>query len=76
LRATLSRALGTGDLDEAYRQSRDLLRSDQREILPIIATLLGQGAPFEIASFALSDYAEILAVDPPCLVASALVAYG
>jgi len=76
VRQTLARALETGDLDGAYRRSRAVLRSDQRELLPVIAGCLGAEAPFEILSFELSDYAAILAVDPPCLVASTLVIYG
>lgn len=76
VRETLACALETGDLDRAYRRSRDVLRSDQRELLPVIAGCLGTRTSFEILSFGLSDYAGILAVDPPCLVASALVLYG
>jgi len=76
VRKTLSLALEAGDLEQAYRRSRDVLRSDQRELLPVVAAHLGVGASFEIVSFELSDYAGILSVDPPCLVASAFLTYG
>lgn len=59
----------------AYRRGSDDLNSDQREILPILPRLLGEHAGCEILEFSLSDYAGILEAPPPCLVASAAVAY-
>ena len=60
----------------AYRRGSDDLHSDQREILPVLARLLGTNAGAEILEFSLSDYAGILSSPPPCLVASVLVAYS
>ena len=65
-----------GDLDGAYRMGTEVLKSDQREILPVIAAYLGGEGGYEIIEFDLSDYAGILDVEPPCRVASALVIYG
>ncbi len=48
------------------------LRSDQRQILPVIAELLGRGARCEQLAFRLSDYAGINGQPRPCLVAAAL----
>jgi len=72
---TLHTALTDRDMAEAYERSARLLQSDQREILPLIAERLGHGAGFDLFSFALSDYSEILSSPQPCLVASALVGY-
>ena len=63
------------DLETAYQISLHGLKSDQREILPILSHLLGEAACAELLTFELSDYASILDTDPPCLVASALIAY-
>ena len=48
------------------------LRSDQRQILPVIAELLGRGASCEPLAFGLSDYADINGRPRPCFVAAAL----
>jgi hypothetical protein len=48
------------------------LRSDQRQILPVIAELLGCGARCEPLAFRLSDYAAINDQPRPCFVAAAL----
>ena len=76
----LERVLGTamreGGTEEAYQESLHVLKNDQREILPVIAEFLGSRRAFEILHFCLSDYAAILSVAKPCLVASAVVAYG
>lgn len=48
------------------------LRSDQRQILPVIAELLGRGARCEPLAFGLSDYSVINGRPPPCFVAAAL----
>jgi predicted class III extradiol MEMO1 family dioxygenase len=63
------------DLEAAYRISLHALKSDQREILPVLVHLLGNDGLANIESFELSDYAAILETAPPCFVASALVAY-
>ena len=64
-----------GDLDLAYRLSAERLRNDQREMLPILAGLVGPGGGSRLLHFSLSDYAPILDVPPPCCVASALVRF-
>jgi len=71
----LDAGLIEGDLDEAYRSGSEELKSDQREILPVIRAFTG-GKGYEILEFELSDYVRILSVDPPCYVASALLTYG
>ncbi|MFC2078577.1 hypothetical protein ACFLSZ_01200 [Candidatus Bipolaricaulota bacterium] len=63
------------DLETAYRSSLYELKSDQREILPVLVHMLDGDAGADIRSFELSDYAPIFDTDPPCLVASALIAY-
>ena len=63
------------DLEAAYQMSLNELKSDQREILPVLAYLLGEDACPELLAFGLSDYSPILDTAPPCLVASALIAY-
>lgn len=63
------------DLESAYQVSLHELKSDQREILPVLAQLLGEGAGASVEAFELSDYATILDSAPPCLVASSLIAY-
>jgi len=68
-------ALTNRDLEAAYRQSLHVLKSDQREILPVLAYLLGEGASANPLSYELSDYAPIFGVPAPCLVASALIEY-
>ena len=72
----LDSGLIEGDLDGAYRMGTEVLKSDQREILPVIGAYLGGEGSYEIIEFDLSDYAGILDVDPPCRVASALIIYG
>ncbi len=67
-------ALFERDYPEAWRRAT-LLKDDQREILPVIAELLGPGAGYKILSFELSDYSGILGAEPPCYVASCLIAY-
>jgi hypothetical protein len=51
------------------------IRSDQRHVLPVLAAMLGHGARARMLSFELTDYAPILGEPPPCVVASALVAF-
>jgi hypothetical protein len=69
-------ALKRRDYGYAFLSSERELKSDQRYILPLISELLGAGAEFDILSFELSDYSGIFDVPPPCVVASALVAYS
>jgi predicted class III extradiol MEMO1 family dioxygenase len=64
-----------GDLDLAYRLSAERLHNDQREILPVLAGVMGPGGACRLLHFSLSDYAPILDVPPPCCVASALVRF-
>ncbi len=71
----LALALSRRNLKEAFTKSFEVLKSDQRYILPIIAELLGPEADYEILYFELSDYAGILTVEPPCYVASSLITY-
>jgi len=71
----LSLALEKQDLEGAFRDSNEILRSDQRYILPVIASYLGENGQFMILSFSLSDYSQILNTPRPCVVASALVSY-
>lgn len=71
----LALALSRRNLKEAFTRSLEVLKSDQRYILPVIAELFGPGANYEILHFELSDYAGILSVDPPCYVASSLITY-
>ncbi|HED04915.1 MAG TPA: hypothetical protein ENI60_09220 [Candidatus Fraserbacteria bacterium] len=51
------------------------LKDDQRQILPLIGEYLGSGMSYQFLQFGLSDYSAILEVEPPCLVASALVGF-
>lgn len=76
LETTLDLATNRGDLEGAYQRSRHVLMNDQRELLAVIAEVLGGSGGFEIVRLGFSDYTEILSVPPPCLVASALVVYG
>lgn len=76
LEITLGLAMTREGFQEAYRRSKHVLRNDQREMLPVIAEYLGEGARFEILRFELSDYAGILARPTLNLVASSLVVYG
>ncbi len=71
----LALALTRRNLRQALIRSSDVLKSDQRYIVPVIAELLGPKADYEIIHFELSDYAGILSVAPPCYVASSLVAF-
>jgi predicted class III extradiol MEMO1 family dioxygenase len=78
LRREVERALAaalSGNLDLAYRLSAERLRNDQREILPVLAGVVGPGGACRLLHFSLSDYAPILDVPPPCCVASALVQF-
>lgn len=81
--AELTAMLGTllRDMHDAALARHDLatawdigtrLRSDQRQILPVIAALLGRGASCEPLAFRLSDYAGINDRPRPCFVAAAL----
>jgi hypothetical protein len=75
VRDVLTLGLSRRDYDAFHDASTRILRSDQWNVLPVVAEYLGTGAEFEILSFALSDYASILGVAPPCLVASTLAAF-
>jgi hypothetical protein len=70
----LEAGLGDRDWALAHQLSLDVLHNDQREILPVVSSVLGP-ARARILDFALSDYADILGAPPPCRVASALVVY-
>jgi len=65
-----------GQTEAAYQANLRSLRNDQREILPVLAAYLRHNAGFELLAFEMSDYEPILEAESPCLVASALVAYG
>jgi len=69
-------AFERGDDAVAYEIGRRDLRSDQREMLPVVTRLLDSGARGDILACELTDYAGILHVAPPCRVASALIAYA
>jgi len=71
----ISLAMEKQDLAGAFLDSNEILRSDQRYILPVICQYLGNKGQFRILSFSLSDYSLILSTPRPCVVASALVAY-
>jgi len=73
--AMLAAGVEAGDLARAFEMGTSELRSDQRHLLPVIAALLGPGARADVLSFRMTDYAAINGVAPPCLVASALVAF-
>jgi predicted class III extradiol MEMO1 family dioxygenase len=75
VRDTLALGLSRRDYNAFHDASTRVLKSDQWNVLPVVAELLGGGAEFEILSFALSDYASILGVAPPCVVASTLAAF-
>jgi len=68
-------AFNKRQLEAAFQMAQCELKSDQREILPLLAYLLGERAVAEVEAFTLSDYADIFDTPPPCLVASALIAY-
>ena len=72
----LDLALVVGDHAAAFERGERFLHSDQRFVLPVVAGLLGPGVRSNILEFELSDYSSILGVEPPSLVASALVAYS
>jgi len=75
VRSALERAC-SGDYEAFYRASTEELKNDQRQIVPIICEYLGEGAAsYELLQFELSDYSQILEVEPPCVVASALVGF-
>jgi predicted class III extradiol MEMO1 family dioxygenase len=69
------RGLASGDVEHAYALSRDVLKNDQREILPVVSAMLGPGATARIEHYELSDYSGILETAAPCLVASVAVTY-
>ncbi|MCK5827609.1 hypothetical protein KAH43_03705, partial [Candidatus Bipolaricaulota bacterium] len=75
----LDLAFREGQIERAFQMSRNELKSDQREILPVLAKLfeepVGDRSEAHIEAFKLSDYAAILETSQPCLVASALIAY-
>lgn len=75
LEELFANAYAERDLETAYQSSLHGLKSDQREILPLLVHTLGEDARAELLTFELSDYASILDTVPPCLVASALIAY-
>ena len=75
LKELLATAFAQRDLENAYQISLLELKSDQREILPVLAHMLGAEACAELLAFELSDYSGIFDTAPPCLVASALIAY-
>ena len=75
LEGSFARALEDGNWPLAYRLAQTILQSDQRELLPVLGNLLGGGIKQEILAFSLSDYAPIFECAPPCVVASALIAY-
>ncbi|MBU1049517.1 hypothetical protein KKG90_05770 [Candidatus Bipolaricaulota bacterium] len=75
LETLLELAFERGNVEDAFVMARDDLKADHREILPPLVCLLGKGAPSVVEAFSLSDYADILDTAPPCLVASALIAY-
>jgi len=64
-------ALGRHDFETAW-DIGTRLRSDQRQILPVIAALLGRGASCEPLALRLSDYAGINDRPRLCFVAAAL----
>jgi len=70
----LEAGLVDGDWAGAHRLASDVLRSDQRAILPVVSAILGP-ARARILHFELSDYSGILGVSPPCRVASVLSVY-
>jgi hypothetical protein len=71
----LDLAFVAGDRAAAYERAATVLQNDQRHILPVLIRLLGPGADYRVLAFSLSDYAGILEVAAPCVVASALVAF-
>ena len=73
VRAMLDLAFREGDIPAAYGMSSLELRSDQRNLLPVISHLVGPFAHPDVLSFRLSDYGPVLGHPPPCVVASALV---
>lgn len=70
--AMFAASLGRGDQAAAFGLG-SALRSDQRNLLPVMAEILGPGARADVLSLRLTDYAAINGVAPPCFVASALV---
>lgn len=72
---TLDLALINKNYVDAFQRADGVLNNDQRYLLPLIAELLKTDAGYKILSFQFSDYASILDVDRPCVVASSLVAY-
>ena len=72
----LDLALAQGDLTGAFDRSERILHNDQRFVLPVLAEILAPRGTAQILEFELSDYSSILRVEPPAVVASALVAYG
>jgi hypothetical protein len=64
-------ALAQHDFAAAWALGTDLM-SDQRQMLPVIARLVGPNATAEMLSFRLSDYTRIIGAPPPCFVGAAL----
>ncbi len=71
----LNLVLKRKDYVQAFSRLDQLLNNDQRYLLPVISECLGNDAGYDIISFQLSDYAAINKGDPPCFVASSLIAY-
>lgn len=75
----LELALREEQMETAFQMCKNELASDQREILPVLARLVGDQVgdcgEAQIEAFELSDYAAIFETVPPCLVASALIVY-
>ena len=75
LEELFANAFAERELETAYQLSLHALKSDQRDILPVLTHMLGEDTCAELLTFELSDYAPIFDTAPPCLVASALIAY-
>ncbi len=75
VKRTLEISLVEGNYTEAFHRCENLLNNDQRYLLPVVAEFLSTPARYELLSFSLSDYSEILHVPKPCVVASTLVLY-
>jgi len=71
----LNLVLKRKDYVQAFSKLDQLLNNDQRYLLPVISECFGNDAGYDIISFQLSDYAAINKGDPPCFVASSLIAY-
>ena len=76
LEEVLDLVISRREYQRAFPRLDAFLNNDQRYLLPVIAELNGKKSSYTILSFQLSDYSVINNVDPPCMVASSLVAYG